>query len=152
MILQKFILNFNLMADRNVKIINASGKAPFILPMAKVTTTAFDKNSLVELGATINPSDDNDTNVFGIIKEEVSTTDTDYSTAGATKNVEIIQAGDLVEIDSTAALTIGTSYGISNAYTVDATDITNDIFTPIKQITTTRYQGFMKALSAIAVQ
>jgi len=58
--------------------------------------------------------------------------------------VEVIQAGDLVEIDTTAEVTPGTSYGISNAYTVDQSDTTTKVFTAAKVISSTRAQGWMK--------
>ena len=139
------------MADRNVRIVRKAGKKPFVMKFPKVASTAFDKNSLVELGSTINPSDDNDTIVFGIILEEVASTDSDYA-ATSEKDVEVIQPGDLVEIATTDTLTVGTSYGISNAYTVDQSDTTNDVFTCLKVISSTRAIGIMKNLVGEAVQ
>lgn len=139
------------MADRNVKIIKASGHKPVVWSMPKVASTAFDKNSLVELGATINPSDDNDTIVFGVILQEVASTDSDYANTSE-KLVEVIYPGDLVEITTSAQATVGTSYGISNAYTVDVTDTTNDVWTCIKVLSSTRAQGIMKNLVGEAVQ
>jgi hypothetical protein len=139
------------MADRNVKIIKASGHKPVVWSMPKVASTAFDKNSLVELGSTINPSDDNDTIVFGVILEEVASTDTDYAST-TEKLVEVIYPGDLVEMATNGTLTVGTSYGISNAYTVDSSDTSNDVFTCIKSLSSTRAQGIMKNLVGEAVQ
>jgi len=140
------------MADRNVKIVKSSGKKPIVLTLAKTASQTFNKNSLVEFASgLINPSDDNDTQVLGIIKEEVAATDSDYATAGATKQVALIMPGDLIEIDTSAAVTVGTSYGISNPYTVDSTDTTNDVFTPIQVISSTRAIGFFKSLAGDAV-
>lgn len=139
------------MADRNVRIVDDGGAKPLVIDLPKVASTAFDKNSLVEFASgTLSPSDDNDTQVLGIIKEEVAATDSDYASA-TKKQVQIIRPGDLVEITTTATLTVGTSYGISNAYTVDATDTTNDVFTPIRVISSTRAQGFMKCLAGDGV-
>ena len=138
------------MSDRNVRIVERSGKNAHDA-YAKVASIAFGKNSLVELGATINPSDDNDTIVFGIIKEEVAATDSDYAST-TEKEVDIIMPGDVIEIDTTAELTVGTSYGISNAYTVDQADEGNDVFTCLKVISSTRARGFMKCLAGESVQ
>jgi len=135
------------MADRNVRIVRKAGKKPVVGKFTKTASTAFDKNSLVEFASgVVNPADDNDTIVFGIILEEVASTDSDYATTGA-KDVEIIQAGDEVEITTTAELTPGTSYGISNAYTVDQADTTNDVFTCTKVISSTRAIGYLKSLT-----
>jgi len=129
------------MADRNVRIVDKSGKKDNAIQITKTASTAFDKNSLVEFASgVVNPSDDNDVVVYGIIKEEVASTDSDYATT-AKKTVEIIEAGDLVEIDTTATLTPGLSYGISNAYTVDASDTTNKVFSCRKVISATRAIG-----------
>lgn len=135
------------MADRNVQLVDKRGKKPNRVELPKTASQAFDKNSLVEFASgVINPSDDNDTIVYGIINEEVASTDSDYATT-AKKSVTPLQAGDLVEIDTTASLTPGTSYGISNAYTVDQSDTTNDVFTCERVISSTRAQGFFNAIS-----
>jgi len=135
------------MADRNVRIVRNNGKKPVAKSKAKTASQAFDKNSLVEFASgLINPADDNDTIVYGIITEEVATTDSDYASA-TKKSVEPINAGDEIEIDTTAQLTVGTSYGISNAYTVDATDTTNDVFTCTQVISSTRAIGYLKAVA-----
>lgn len=129
------------MADRNVIIRDKAGKKPRQVKRAKTASTAFDKNSLVEFASgVVNPSDDNDVVVYGIIKEEVAATDSDYATTAA-KTVEIIEAGDEVEITTTSTLTPGVSYGISNAYTVDASDTTNKVFNCKRVISSTRAIG-----------
>lgn len=139
------------MADRNVRIVNKQGRKPQTISLAKTASTAFDKNSLVEFAAGyINPSDDNDTVVFGIIKEEVAATDSDYA-ANSKKTVEIIHPGDLVEITTSAAATVGTSYGISNSYTVDVTDTSNKVFTCIKKLSDTKAQGYFKCVAGDGV-
>ena len=117
------------MADRNVRIVKNAGR-PVSRKLKKTASQAFDKNSLVEFASgLINPADDNDTLVYGIITEEVATSDEDYATTAA-KDVDLIKPGDLVEIAYTgSAPTVGVSYGISNAYTVDTGDTTNDVFT-----------------------
>lgn len=134
------------MADRNVRVIRKNGKKPNVKAFGKTASTAFDKNSLVEFASGVmNPSDDNDTKVFGVILEEIASTDSDYTSATALKQVEVLHGGDEIEIDATDTLTVGVAYGISNAYTVDAADTTNDVFTCTKVISATRAQGFMNA-------
>jgi hypothetical protein len=136
------------MANRNVRITRKNGKKPHIVSLAKTTSQAFDRNSLVEFASgLINPADDNDVIVYGVILQEVASTDSDYATAGAKKLVEVIEAGDEVEMDCSTTLTVGTSYGISNAYTVDQADTTNDVFTCIRAISATRAAGIMKSVS-----
>jgi len=136
------------MADRNVRIVKKGGKKPVHATLPKTASTLFDKNSLVEFAAgVINPSDDNDTKVFGIIKQEVAAADSDYATTGA-KTVEVIHPGDEIEITTSGAATVGTSYGISNAYTVDITDTTNKVFTVTAVISSTRARGFMQTYSS----
>ena len=140
------------MADRNVRIVKKAGKKPNTVQYTKTASQLFDKNSLVEFASgVVNPADDNDVLLLGIIKQEVAATDSDYATTGA-KTVEVIQAGDLVEIDTTAEVTPGTSYGISNAYTVDSTDTSNDVFTCLKVITSTKAQGIFATLTAAGIQ
>jgi hypothetical protein len=135
------------MADRNVRVVKKNGKKPVIKSMAKTASTALDKNSLVELtSGLLGASDDNDTIVYGVLLEEVASTDSDYGST-TKKQVEVIEAGDEVEIAATAALTVGTSYGISNAYTVDQADTTNDVFTCTAVISSTRARGYMKSVS-----
>lgn len=138
------------MADRNVRVIRKNGKKPIIKLMPKTASQAFDKNSLVEIASgVVNPSDDNDVRVFGIMLEEVASTDSDYATTGATKQVELIADGDEVEIDTTAELTVGVGYGISNAYTVDQADTSNDVFICTKVLSATRAQGYMITYSRL---
>lgn len=139
------------MANRNVRIVQKQGKKPNIMHLAKKASTLFDEDSLVKfVSGVLNPSADNDTQCLGIIREEIAATDSDYASA-TTKQVEVIYPGDIVEIDTTATVTIGTSYGISNAYTVDQSDTTNKIFTPTKVISSTRARGFFKNLAGDAV-
>jgi hypothetical protein len=140
------------MADRNVRVVNNNGLKPQTEKRLKTASTAFDKNSLVEFASgVINPSDDNDTVVHGIILEDVASTDSDYATTGnnAGKLVEILRPTDEVEIDfSGGAVTVGTAYGISNAYNVDAADTSNKVFTVTKDLsggaTSGRCRGFFK--------
>jgi len=138
------------MADRNVKIVRSQGKSPVVMTLKKTASTTFDKNSLVKFtSGLLAASADNDTQAFGIIKEEIAATDSDYASETG-KQVAVIMPGDMVEIDTSATLTVGTSYGISNAYTVDATDTTNDIFTPIEVLSSTRARGFLKSVASDA--
>jgi hypothetical protein len=129
------------MADRNVRVVNNNGLKPQTEKRLKTASTAFDKNSLVEFASgVINPSDDNDTVVHGIILEDVN---------NAGKLVEILRPTDEVEIDfSGGAVTVGTAYGISNAYNVDAADTSNKVFTVTKDLsggaTSGRCRGFFK--------
>ena len=126
------------MADRNVKVVRCSGSKPQANRLLKTASTLFDKNSLVEFASgVVNPSDDNDTVVHGIILEEVAATDADYATTGANggKLVEVLRPGDEVEIDfEGGSVTVGSSYGIKNAYTVDATDTSNKVITVLKDL------------------
>lgn len=127
------------MADRSVKVVSTQGMPEICAQIAKTTSTAFEKNSLVEYASgVINPSDDNDTTVHAIILEEVASTDSDYATSGAKKTVQVLRPTDIVEITSTAVLTPGTAYGISNAYTVDSTDVTNKVCTCVKALSATK--------------
>lgn len=142
------------MSDRNVRVVNNNGRKPVCKQYLKTASTAFDKNSLVEFASgVINPSDDNDTTVFGIILEEVASTDADYATTGSNggKLVELLQPGDEVEMDfSGGAVTAGASYGISNAYTIDASDTTNKVITVTRDLsggaTSGRCRGVMKTV------
>jgi len=136
------------MADRNVRVVRNNGKHANVKSKAKTASATFDKNSLVEFtSGLLGAADDNEVIVYGIILEEVAATDSDYATAGAKKSVEVINAGDEVEIDTTAELTVGTSYGISNAYTVDQSDTTNDVFTCTQVVSSTRAIGYFKTVS-----
>lgn len=136
------------MADRNVQAVRWNGSKPIVKTLPKTASTAFDKNSLVEFASgVINPSDDNDTTVHGIILEEVASTDKDYATSGATKEVILLTPSVEVEITTSAALTVGTAYGISNAYTVDQSDTTNKVFTCTAVLSSTRARGYFKTYS-----
>ncbi len=137
------------MADRNVKIVNYNGLKSVTKSLPKTASTAFDKNSLVEFASgVIDPVDDNDVVVYGIIREEVASTDSDYA-ATSEKLVDLIMPGVEVEITTSAAATPGVSYGLSNAYTVDVSDTTNDVFTCTKAISSTKARGFFKTYAAI---
>lgn len=141
------------MANRNVKIVNKSGGKPVAKHHPKTASTAYDSNILVKLAAgVLTTSADNETVVYGVLKVGAASTDEDYATSGATRAVELIQPGDEIEIDTTASLTVGTSYGISNAYTVDQADTTNDVFTCTSVISSTRARGFFKGLAGDGVQ
>lgn len=136
------------MADRNVRIVKKAGARANVKSLPKTASTAFDKNSLVEWASGyINPSDDNDTKVYGIIKEEVASGDSDYA-SNTEKQVEVIMPGDLVEMTTSAELTRGTAYGISNAYTVDQSDTSNDVFTCEEVISSTKAWGYLKTYHA----
>ena len=141
----KFIqINLKFMADRNVRIIKTPGRKPNSQKYPKAASVEFDKNSLVEFAAGyLGVSDDDDTVVFGIITQEIASTDDDYTSATPV-DVEVIRPGDEVEMTTTAELTVGTSYGISNAYTVDQSDTSNDVFTCVKVISSTRAIGIMQ--------
>jgi len=135
------------MADRNVRVVNKNGRKPIIKSMAKTASEALDKNSLVEItSGLIAAADDNELLVYGIVLEECATTDADYALT-TKKQVELILPGDEVEITTTAATTVGASYGISNAYTIDAADTTTDVFTVTKVISSTRAVGFFRTVA-----
>lgn len=135
------------MANRNVRVVNNNGSKPNVKYFPKTASTALDRNSLVELtSGTLGAADDNETIVLGVLLKEIASTDSDY--ASTTKvPVEVLRGTDEVEIDTTAALTVGTSYGISNAYTVDQADTTNDVFTCTVAISATRARGFLKGIA-----
>lgn len=136
------------MADRNVQIVSKAGSKPQQGYFSKTASTAYDANSLVKFtSGKLAPSADNDTQVVAIIKKEIASTDATTDE----QIVDILQSGDIVEMDTTAALTVGVSYGISNAYTVDQSDTTNKVFTCLKVISSTRAQGYLKSLAADAV-
>jgi len=138
------------MTDRNVVLVKSVGRKPTTRQIAKTASTDFDKNSLVEFASGVmNPADDNDTTVLGIILQEIASTDSDYTSATALKDCQILQPGDEVEINWSGTVpTVGTSYGISNAYTVDQTDTTNKVITctavTVNNTTTGRMRGVMK--------
>lgn len=141
------------MADRNVIVVKGNGLPSIHKLYLKTASTAFDKNSLVEFASgVINPSDDNDITVLGVILQEVASTDSDYATTGSNggKLVELIQPGDEVEINFTGGNVVpGVSYGISSAYNVDFTDTTNKVITITKDLsggaTSGRCRGVMKS-------
>ena len=143
------------MADRNVVVVRSNGLKPILKRYPKTASTAFDKNSLVEFDSgVINPSDDNDTSVYGIILEEVAATDSDYATTGSNggKLVHLLRPTDEVEINWSGTVpSVGTAYAISNAYTVDQTDTTNKVFTVTSVVTnnttTGRVRGVFKTYS-----
>lgn len=140
------------MADRNVRVVKTNGRHGVCKRYLKTASNAFDKNSLVEFASgVINPSDDNDVAVFGIILEDVLATDSDYATTGSNggKLVELLQPGDEVEIDfSGGAIVVGSSYGISSAYNVDAADAVNKVITITRDLsgggTSGRCRGVFK--------
>jgi hypothetical protein len=135
------------MADRNVVVVNCNGSKPILKRYTKTASTAFDKNSLVEFASgVINPSDDNDIQVFGIILEEVATTDSDYDTT-ASKLVQLLRPTDEVEINWSGTVpSVGKAYGISSAYNVDQTDETNKVFTATKVVTNNTTSGRVRGV------
>lgn len=134
-------------ANRNVKVIGVGGKESIVKAYKKTASTAFDGQSLVEwTSGLLTPADDNDTTVLGVILQEVATTDSDYASE-TTKLVQLIQPGDIVEITTSTTATVGVSYGISNAYTVDVSDTTNDVFTVTEVLSATRARGFFRSVA-----
>lgn len=138
------------MADRNVRVIKANGAKSVCKLYPKTASQAFDKNSLVDFASgVIDPSVATDVTVFGVLLEEVATTDADYATTGSDggKLVELIQPGDEVEIDWAGTVpTVGLSYGLTNAYCVDQTDTTNKVITCTKVITNNTTTGRMRGV------
>ena len=133
------------MADRNVRLVKSNGKKPNIKWLPKTASTALDKKSFVEItSGYIAACDDNETTVIGILLKEIAATDSDYSSATKVP-VQIIHAGDEIEITTATTATLGVSYGISNAYTVDVTDTTNDLITCTAVISSTRMRGVVGA-------
>jgi hypothetical protein len=143
------------MADRNVRVVNCNGLKPQSEKRPKTASNLFDKNSLVEFASgVVNPSDDNDVVVFGIILEEVAATDDDYANTGSNggKLIEILRPTDEVEIDFTGGAVVpGTAYGISSAYNVDVGDTSNKVFTVSRDLsggaTSGRCRGFFKTIA-----
>ena len=131
------------MADVNVRLVKSNGKKPNIKYFPKTASTALDENSLVEFtSGYLAACDDNETTVWGILRKEIAATDSDYASTTRVP-VQIIHAGDEIEITTTAEATIGVSYGISNAYTVDVTDTSNDLITCTAVISSTRMRGIV---------
>lgn len=127
------------MADRNVKVVRNNGRHAVLKAYGKSASTPFDKNSLCEFASGVmNPSDDNDTVVAAIIQEEIASTDSDYTSATAKKTFQLLFSDTEVEMDTTSTATVGTAYGISNAYTVDVSDTTNKVATCTRVISSTR--------------
>lgn len=129
------------MAVKNVKLVRKNGK-PTTVSQPKTASTAMDKYSLVKLSnGKITPAASGDTKVYGILREEVSSSDSDYA-ENTEKLVELIEPGDEVEIDTSAEVTVGTAYGISGPATVNQGDTSTTVFVPTQVITSSRAVGY----------
>lgn len=89
----------------------------------KLASTVFELGDAVsfnQAGAVIRATSTS-TNIIGIIKRAVNTTDTDYASASLVP-VQVINDADEIEIDASTTVTtamIGTSRDLSNASTLN---------------------------------
>ena len=138
------------MADRNVVLVKANGRETTLKQYLKTASTAFDKNSLVEFASgVINPIDDNDETAFGIILQEVASTDSDYATTGSNngKLVQVLQPGDEVEMAFTGGnVVVGVAYGVDSAYNIDFSNTTQKIATITKDLSGGASSGRCRAV------
>ena len=100
------------------------------------TSTAFTKNTLVEwTSGLIAPADDNDTDVAGIIKKTIASTDSDYASSRLVPVEVPVERHVVYEADTAdtfvQATHGGVECGIVDAGNIDLDDTTNDVFRPI---------------------
>ena len=112
-------------------------------------STALSNNSLVELtSGQIAAADDNETQIVGVLRHAIASTDADYATAREVEVEVPVEKHVVWEADAAAAtfvLTdIGTEFGIDTATTVDRTDTTNDVFFMTRFISASKVQGWLK--------
>ena len=128
--------------------IKVQGKTKFMWFPVTVST-ALSNNSLVELtSGQIAAADDNETQIVGVLRHAIASTDADYATAREVEVEVPVEKHVVWEADAAAAtfvLTdIGTEFGIDTATTVDRTDTTNDVFFMTIFISASKVQGWLK--------
>jgi hypothetical protein len=112
-----------------VRVVSGKVKKVY-LPVT--TSTAFAKNSLVEMtSGLVAVADDNDTVLSGIIEDAIAATDSDYATARRVAIIVPVERHVLYEFSGQSGFTtsdIGAECGISSAVLLDQSDTTNDVF------------------------
>jgi hypothetical protein len=111
------------------KVTRVKGKTKTVyLPVT--TSTAFDPNTLVTFSSNLIAAvADNGTDIIGVIGKTVATTDGDYATSRKVPVIVPVEKNVIWKIAYTGtAPTVGTEYGVSNAYTIDTADTTNKVF------------------------
>lgn len=116
------------------------------LPVA--VSQAFTKNTIVEFGSgTVNPADDNDTDLAGVIIKAIASTDSDYATARKVPVLVPVERHVIWEADGTgtfAATDVGSEFGISDSGTVDKSDTTNKVFKVTEFLSASKVRGYLK--------
>ena len=124
------------------------GKTKF-MSFPVTVSTALSNNSLVELtSGQIAAADDNETQIVGVLRHAIASTDADYATAREVEVEVPVEKHVVWEADATAAtfvLTdIGTEFGISSSLLVDRTDTTNDVFFMTGFVSSSVIRGWLK--------
>ena len=113
------------------------------------TSTAFDKDSLVEIAsALVDPADDNDTALAGVIDKAIASTDSDYATSRSVGILVPMERHTVWEIDTGGSFAAGTDegleFGISDSGTLDHSDTTNKVFLVTQVLSATKVRGYLK--------
>lgn len=134
----------------SIKLVKGKVKNVF-LPVH--TSTAFTKDTIVEIASgLVDPADDNDTALAGVIRKTIASTDADYATARKVPVMVPVEKHVIFEIDTGGSFAAGTDegleFGISDAGTLDHSDTTNKVFLVTKVISATKVQGYLKVNGA----
>lgn len=112
------------------------------------TSTAMSQDTIVEFtSGLINPADDNDTVLAGVLVKTIASTDSDYATARKVGVQVPVERHVVWEADGTgtfAATDIGGEFGISDSGTVDKSDTTNKVFLVTEFISASKIRGYLK--------
>lgn len=112
-----------------VRVLNGKTKKVY-LPVT--TSTALAEGSLVETtSALIGASDDNDTQIDGILGKTILSTDSDYAMARLVPVIVPVERHVVYEFSGQSGFTasdIGGEYGIQSSTLLDQTDTTNKVF------------------------
>ena len=124
------------------------GKTKF-MSFPVTVSTALSNNSLVELtSGQIAAADDDETQIVGVLRHAIASTDADYATAREVEVEVPVEKHVVWEADATDAtfvLTdIGTEFGISSSLLVDRTDTTNDVFFMTGFVSSSVIRGWLK--------
>lgn len=113
------------------------------------TSTAFTKDTIVEIAsALVDPADDNDTALAGVIPSAIASTDANYATARKVGILVPVERHVVWEIDTGGSFAAGTDeggeFGISDAGTLDHSDTTNKVFLVTQVVSATKVRGYLK--------
>ena len=112
------------------------------------TSTAMSQDTIVEFtSGLINPADDNDTVLAGVLVKTIASTDSDYATARKVGVQVPVERHVVWEADGTgtfAATDIGGEFGISDSGTVDKSDTTNKVFLVTEFVSASKVRGYLK--------